>query len=76
MLVRRTVKIYGPDHSELIEVTELERSGNNLVIRGQIMGSLPMTAVVRPNEGRNALSLLNFKLAWFLLTFLFRSGRS
>ena len=31
-----------------------------------------MTARLSPAEARNGLKLLNFKLAWFLLTFLLR----
>jgi hypothetical protein len=64
--------IYGQDNSELMRVTLLERDGNALVIKGKVFGSMPMTAKLTPQEGRNALKLLNFKLVAFLLTFLFR----
>jgi hypothetical protein len=66
------MKIYGQDNSELMQVTSLEREGNSLVMRGKVFGSMPMTAKLSPQEGRNALKLLNFKLAAFLATFLFR----
>jgi hypothetical protein len=70
------MKVFGPDSSELMEVTGLSRKGNELIVKGTIMGSLPMTAVVRPEEARKCLSLLNPGLVWFLLTFLLRPGRS
>ncbi len=66
------MRIYGQDNSELMQVTLLERDGNVLVIKGKVFGSMPMTAKLTPQEGRNALKLLNFKLVAFLLTFLFR----
>ncbi|MGD1210304.1 MAG: hypothetical protein ABR973_02955 [Candidatus Acidiferrales bacterium] len=66
------MKIYGQDNSELMQVTSLERDGNSLVMKGKVFGSMPMTAKLNPREGRNALKLLNFRLAAFLLTFLFR----
>jgi hypothetical protein len=66
------MKILGQDNSELMQVSVLERDGNTLVIKGKVFGSMPMTARLTPQEGRNALKLLNFKLALFLLTFLFR----
>jgi hypothetical protein len=66
------MRIYGQDNSELMQVTLLERDGNALVIKGKVFGSMPMTAKLTPQEGRNALKLLNFKLVAFLLTFLFR----
>jgi hypothetical protein len=66
------MKIYGPDNSELMQITSLEREGGKLVMKGKVFGSMPLTAKLTPQEGRNALKLLNFKLAVFLLTFLFR----
>jgi hypothetical protein len=66
------MKIYGQDKSELMQVSLLERDGNTLVIKGKVFGTMPMTAKLTPQEGRNALKLVNFRLALFLLTFLFR----
>ena len=66
------MRIYGQDKSELMQVGLLERDGNTLVIKGKVFGSMPMTARLTPQEGRNALKLLNFRLVVFLLTFLFR----
>jgi hypothetical protein len=68
------MKIFGQDNSELIEIGSLERAGGALLIKGKVFGSMPMTAKLTPEEARNALKLLNFKLAIFLLTFLFRKS--
>ena len=66
------MKIYGQDNSELMQVSLLERDGNTLVIKGKVFGAMPMTARLTPQEARNALKLVNFKLALFLMTLLFR----
>jgi len=66
------MKIFGQDNSELMQVTSLEREGDKLVMKGKVFGSMPMTAKLTPQEARNALKLLNFKLVVFLATFLFR----
>lgn len=66
------MKIYGQDNSELMQVSSLEAEDGKLVIRGKVFGSMPMTAKLTPKEARNALKLLNPRLAFFLLTFLFR----
>jgi hypothetical protein len=66
------MKIYGQDNSELMQVTSLEREGDKLVMKGKVFGSMPMTAKLTPQEARNALKLLNFRLVVFLATFLFR----
>jgi hypothetical protein len=64
--------LYSPDGSSLMEVETLERSGNELLIKGKVFGAMPMTARLTPAEARKGLKLLNFKLAVFLLTFLLR----
>jgi hypothetical protein len=66
------MKIYGQDNSELMQVTSLESEDGKLVMKGKVFGSMPMTAKLTPQEARNALKLLNFKLVVFLATFLFR----
>ncbi|WP_253183397.1 hypothetical protein [Sphingobium phenoxybenzoativorans] len=66
------MKIMSPDKSELMEISSIYQDAGNLVISGKIMGSLPMKAVIRPQDARNGLRLLNLKLILFLTTFLFR----
>lgn len=66
------ITLYSADNSKLMEIERLERSGNELLIRGKVFGAMPMTARLSPTEARKGLKLLNFKLAWFLLTFLLR----
>jgi hypothetical protein len=66
------MKIFGQDNSELMQITSLEREGSKLLLKGKVFGSMPMTAKLTPQEGRNALKLLDFKTMVFLLTFLFR----
>ena len=69
------MKVYAQDNSELMEISSLERDGNLLVIKGKVFGTMPMTARLRPAEARKGLRLLNLKMVWFLLTFLFRNGK-
>ena len=66
------ITLYSADNSKLMEIERLERSGKELLIRGKVFGAMPMTARLSPGEARKGLKLLNFKLAWFLLTFLLR----
>ncbi len=66
------MKLLGPDNGELLQIASLETEGGKLVMKGKVFGSMPMTAKLTPQEARNGLKLLNFKLALFLLTFLFR----
>lgn len=67
------MRLLNPDNSVLMEVSELRREGSNLVVRGSIMGAMPVHAVLTPSEARSALGLLRFKLFLFLISMLFRS---
>ncbi len=64
--------LYSPDNTKLMEIEALERSGNELLIKGKVFGAMPMTARLTPAEARKGLKLVNLKLAWFLLTLLLR----
>ena len=64
--------LYSTDNSKLMEIEALERSGNDLLIKGKVFGAMPMTARLSPGEARKGLKLISLKLTWFLLTFLLR----
>jgi len=66
------MKIFGSDNSELMAVSAIERSGDELVLKGKIFGAMPMIAKVRPEEARAALRLLDFRTVVFLVSLLFR----
>jgi hypothetical protein len=66
------MKLYGSDGGELMDVAEIERDGNALLIRGKVFGAMPIAARLSPAEARAGLKLLTPGLIWFLLTFLFR----
>ena len=68
------MKLYAQDNSVLMEVSSIERKGNELVLKGKVFGSMPMVAKLKPEEARKGLGLIGFKLGLFLLTFLFRSS--
>lgn len=66
------MKIKSTDGSDLMQVNALERDGDMLVIKGKIMGAMPMTARLSPAEFRKVFCLLDFRIFFFLLTFPFR----
>ncbi|MDT4869174.1 hypothetical protein FQZ97_1041910 [compost metagenome] len=66
------MKLYSPDGSELMKIEELERDGNQLVLKGTAFGAMPISAQLRPEELRGGFQLLNAKLIVFLLSMLLR----
>jgi hypothetical protein len=69
------LKIFGADNKEMIAISAIERDGRELVLRGKIFGTMPMTARIRPEEVRSALKLLNWRTALFLLSLPWRRAR-
>ena len=70
------MKLYGPDQRELMTVSRIERSGNQLVIRAKVFGTMPMTATLSPAEVRAGLKLLGLPGILFMLTMPFRRSAS
>ena len=69
------MKIFGADNKEMMAISAIERDGRELVLRGKIFGTMPMTARVRPEEVRRALKLMNWRTALFLFSLPFRRKR-
>ena len=68
------MKIYAADKSELMQVTKVERQGDNLVLKGKVFGTMPMAATLTPEEAHNFRKLLTPRLLWFIITLPFRKG--
>ncbi len=69
---RIAMKLYNLDKSTLMEVSSLKRDGNNIQVKGTILGSMPVTCVLTPAEARGLVKLLGPKMMLFMLSFLFR----
>ena len=69
------MKIYDSSDKEMMDVREIAREGDELVIRGKIFGAMPMAAKLRPQDAREALRMMDAKTAWFFLTLPFRKAR-
>ena len=69
------MKIRAAGKSELMQVSKIERKGDDLVLKGKVYGTMPMTATLSPEEARAFLKLLTPKLALFILTLPFRKTK-
>lgn len=67
------MKLLNRDHSLLMDVSRFEREGSTLVVRGTIMGAMPVQAILTPSEARSALRQLGFRGLIFFVSLLFRS---
>ena len=69
------MKLFTPEKTELINVTAVKPHGDGLLIEGKIMSAMPMKAVLRPGELRQAFALLSLPTVLRLLAMLFRRDR-
>jgi hypothetical protein len=58
-----------------MEVSELSRVQGDLVFKGKIMGSMPVSGVIKPSQVRALLKMLNWRLFIFLVTMPFRKDK-
>jgi hypothetical protein len=65
--------LYSADKSELMQINAIERDGSDLLIKGKVFGTMPMTARLTPKQARQGLKLLRLRLLFFLVSMLFRS---
>ena len=72
----RPMNIYGADNKVLMSISSIEPDGSNLVVKGKIFGTMPLSAKLRPEEARAALAMMSWKARFFLLTMLFRRKQS
>lgn len=70
------MKLFGADKSELMNIASIKRNGDDLVIKGKVFGSMPMTARLTPEQARAALKLLDFKTMMFIMTLPMRNKKS
>lgn len=52
-----------------MEVTALERREENIVLRGKMLGTMPICIYIKPEEVRAATKLLTWKVASYLPVF-------
>lgn len=69
------MKLYTPEKSELLQVILVEPHPDGVLIQGRIMGTMPMKAVLRPEELRAGFAFLKPRLMWTLFTMLFRPAK-
>jgi phytoene dehydrogenase-like protein len=66
------VTLYGPANEDVMTIQSIDRAGDDLVIRGQAYGTMPLTVTLRPSQARGLLKLMRFSWISFLFGFLFK----
>jgi hypothetical protein len=69
------MKFFTPEGGELIEIMTVATEGDNVAIRGKIMGAMPMTAILKPDQLRQGFKFLTPRLFFTLIAMLFRRSK-
>lgn len=65
------IRLHTPDGTVLMEVQTIEPDGEALLIRGTIMGSMPLKAHLRRSELRRGVAMLRWRtIVWVLRALL------
>ncbi len=65
------MKLLGSEGILLMEVESISAKGRNIHIKGKMMGQVPMTAVLRPGDLREAMKMLSISVIWQGIKMLF-----
>jgi len=70
------MKLYSADKSVLMEVSKIERKGDDLVLKGKVFGTMPMSATLTPQEAKKAMKLIGMPLLAFIVSMPFRKAKA
>jgi hypothetical protein len=65
------MKLFTTDNNEMMDISRIETEDSALVIRGTIMGAMPIDVVLTGREMRAAIPLLSGKVIWTAIRMLF-----
>mgnify|MGYP001115490263 CR=1 FL=1 len=60
------MKMYDMHGNVMMETSSLERRGDDLLMKGKMMGTMPATIYIKPEEIWRARKLLSWSVIWYL----------
>jgi phytoene dehydrogenase-like protein len=70
------VRLFGPQDEELLVIDSVERAGEDVLIKGQAYGTMPLSARLKPDQARKMLSLTKGSMAGFVWRMFFGRSKS
>ncbi len=70
------MKFHTPEGDVLMEVKSVTPHDKRIMLQGKIMGTMPMKAVLKPEDLRKGFSFLTPKLIARIIAMLFRRSKS
>ena len=60
------MKMYSKDNIEMMEVKKFYREGEHLVMKGKVMGSMPMTVYITPKDVWEGKKFITWSIIWYM----------
>ena len=70
-----SMKMYDLYRNVVMDVSSLERKGDDLVMKGKMMGTMPATIYIKPEEVWLAKNLLSWSIIWYLPALMVKGWR-
>lgn len=68
------MKLYGSEGVLLMEVESIAARDRNILIKGKMMGQVPMTVVMGPSDLRQAVKMVSLSVVWQAIRMFFMRG--
>ena len=59
------MKMYDKEGNEMMNMLSLRREGDNLVVKGKMMGAITTSIYVKPEDAWASLSMLSWSVIWY-----------
>lgn len=69
------MKMFSKEGQILVDVTELHREGDNIVMKGKLMNAYSMNIYVRPEEVWRMLKLVSWRIILYVPLMLMKGWR-
>lgn len=61
-----SMKMYDSYKNVMMDISSLKRKGDDIVMKGTLMGTMPSTIYVKPEEVWNAIKMLSWSVVGYL----------
>ncbi|MBU3950090.1 MAG: hypothetical protein KJ826_17960 [Proteobacteria bacterium] len=70
-----SMKMYDVHKNVLMDISSLKKKGNDIVMKGMLMGTMPATIYVKPEEVWGARKMLSWSLIFYLPIMMIKGWR-
>jgi hypothetical protein len=70
-----SMKMYDSYKNVMMDISSLKRKGDDIVMKGTLMGTMPSTIYVKPEEVWNAIKMLSWSIISYMPMMIIKGWR-